>query len=587
MNSHKKMSLLKDIASDISERGGTTYFVGGYVRDQLLGKESKDIDVEIHGISVKDTKQILESYGNVDTVGASFGVLMLKGVDIDFAFPRKESKVGSKHTDFEVQVDPFLDIREAVRRRDFTMNSILQNVLTGEYVDLFNGREDIDNKLIKVVDEHTFVEDALRPLRACQFSSRLGFEIDHHLLNLSKGLNYSHLSRERIMVELDKALLSDKPSVALEYMYEMGILDKLIPELSALKGCPQNPEFHPEGDVWNHTMLVVDEGAKVKHLSKNPRYFMYACLLHDIGKPDTTKEDEKGILRSIDHETVGAEISKKVLKRLTTEKDLVHYVSKLTEYHMKAHKLMEIKEYKVKKMMLDVDMHELLLLNKCDISGRDTGAKTSKRLEELEDKQKLVSNLSVGEFGKITPLFKGKDLIELGFKPGKELGVLLENTFELQLQGKNKEEITTILKNKLNKNKNPKTSESEYLDRLHKHYVGKDKKNLKLREGIYKRFFELFESKHKNIKLKRTKDMKLPYVELFVFDNGSKYKVFVLPDMLIQSDLRMSKFKVMTNSYYDNYNKRTSVLKGVLSKSNIPDTDKPLFIQSFKKLSMK
>ena len=451
MDHIQKLNILRTIASDISHHGGTTYFVGGYVRDQLLGKENKDIDVEIHGISVDQTKAVLESYGHVDSIGASFGVLMIKGLDIDFAFPRTESKTGNKHTDFAVHVDPFLDLTEAARRRDFTMNSIMQNVLTGEYVDPFNGRQDINNKLIKIVDDTTFIEDALRPLRACQFSSRLGFEIDHHLLNLSKGLSYSHLSRERIMTELDKALLSDKPSVALEYMYDMGILDELIPELSALKGCPQNPLFHPEGDVWNHTMLVLDEGAKVKDQSKHPRYFMYACLLHDIGKPDTTKEDAFGRIRSVDHDKVGADISKTVLKRLTNERELTRYVSTLTEHHMRAHKLLDMKDYKVKKMMLDVDMHELLLLNTCDISGRDMNDATNKRLSDIEIKRQRISDFSVGEFGEINPFFKGKDLIERGFKPGKDLGEALNHVFELQLQGHDYTSLSAIIDKKLNK----------------------------------------------------------------------------------------------------------------------------------------
>lgn len=451
MDHIKKLNLLRTIASDIAEKGGTTYFVGGYVRDQLLGKESKDIDVEIHGITVDQTKDVLDAYGHVDSIGASFGVLMIKGVDIDFAFPRTERKTGHKHTDFAVHVDPFLDIKEAARRRDFTMNSIMQNVLTGDYIDPFNGRADIDDKVIKIVDEHTFVDDALRPLRACQFSSRLGFDIDHQLLNVSKGLTYSHLSRERIVAELDKALLSDKPSVALEYMHEMGILDELIPELSALKGCPQNPVFHPEGDVWNHTLLVVDEGAKVKDQSKNPRQFMYACLLHDIGKPDTTKEDTSGRIRSRDHDKVGAELSQTVLRRLTNETGLIRYVSKLTEHHMRAHKLLEMKDYKVKKMMLDVDMHELLLLNTCDISGRELNATANKRLSEIDAKRQRIANFSVGAFGEINPLFSGKDLIDKGFAPGKDLGTVLDDVFELQLQGHDHASLNRILDKRLDK----------------------------------------------------------------------------------------------------------------------------------------
>lgn len=256
---------------------------------------------------------------------------------------------------------------------------------------------------------------------------------------------------DKSIAVLDKALLSDKPSVALEYMHKMGILDELIPELSALKGCPQNPVFHPEGDVWNHTMLVVDEGAKVKDQSKQPRHFMYACLLHDIGKPNTTKEDTSGRIRSKDHDKVGAELSQTVLKRLTNETGLIRYVSTLTAYHMRAHKILEMKAYKVKKMMMDVDMHELLLLNTCDISGRDMNDATNKRLNEIDEKRQRISDFSVGAFGKINPLFSGKDLIDNGFTPGKDFGELLEYVFDLQLQGHDTQSLTTVLNNKLTK----------------------------------------------------------------------------------------------------------------------------------------
>lgn len=570
MDRKRELSILKKIARDIKEIGGDMYYVGGYVRDKILGKENKDIDVEIHNVSVKDVKHILKKYGNVDEIGANFGVLRLKGLDIDFTFPRTESKTGNKHTDFEINVNPFLGVELASKRRDFTMNSIMQNVISGEYIDIYGGISDIKNKTIRYVDKNTFIEDALRPLRACQFASRLGFSIDRDVIEVSKTMDYTQLSNERIIMELDKALKSDKPSIAFNYLLEMGILNQLIPELTRLKGCEQNKEHHPEGDVWNHTMLVLDMGAKLKNKTNNPRFFMYACLLHDIGKPDTTMLDDKGVIRSINHENVGAELSKVILDRLTTEKEIKTYVYKLTKYHMVAHKLLELKDLKIKRIMLDVDINDLLILNTCDISGREASESSLKRLSKIKSKFEKVEELSNGSFGKIEPYIQGRDLIKLGLKPSAEFGKLLNLTYELQLQGKSKDELLSILKNKIHpkENNSLKILETYYLNKIELKEYKTNKYNK--REKLFNRFHSLLlMEEYSKIKVLKTLENKIPYISAISKNKNSVNKLFFFPDMCIISDLRLDNLEILFDNYNNTLNERFETLDKIFLSTKL------------------
>lgn len=261
----------------------------------------------------------------------------------------------------------------------------------------------------------------------------------------------SNMIKDQFIKELEQVLQSHIPSVGLAHLYHNGSLDTWLPELSKLKGCPQNPVFHPEGDVWNHTMLVVDEGAKVKRHAKDPRHFMYACLLHDIGKPDTTVKDKNNRLRSNDHDTVGATLSEAIINRLLDNTDLAAYVSTLTKYHMRAHKLLEMKDYKVRKMMLDVDMHELLLLNACDISGHDLTDTTPIRLREINAKRQRIADLSVGDFGQIKPYINQSDVIAKGVSSQSAIKTLVDEAFDLQLQGCDRDAIDHVLTKRLTK----------------------------------------------------------------------------------------------------------------------------------------
>lgn len=236
----KEMDLLMKIAKEIEKNGGRMYFVGGFVRDRMIGKNSKDIDVEIHGVTEERLVEILSLFGHVDKIGASFGVYLIKGVDIDFALPRTEKKTGDLHTDFDVTVDPFIGTVGASRRRDFTMNALMEDVLTGELIDHFGGRADIANKVIRMVDEETFKEDALRVLRAIQFSARFGFEIEFHTRNVMAGMELHHLAKERVYEEIRKGMTKGSPKVFVKRL-------KLFPNIRALM--PSVKQIHAEYTV--------------------------------------------------------------------------------------------------------------------------------------------------------------------------------------------------------------------------------------------------------------------------------------------------------------------------------------------------
>ena len=241
------------IAEKAAEEGGRVYYVGGFVRDRLLGRESKDVDIEVHGIDPKTLLSILESVGEPLSFGSSFGIYSLKGEHIDIAMPRSEKAVGRGHRDFEVEVDPFIGTEKAASRRDFTINAMMEDVLTGEIVDYFGGREDLKKGVIRHVSGESFAEDPLRVLRCAQFASRFGFSVAPETEELCSKIDISALSRERVEEEMKKALLQgEKPSVFFEFLKRTGQLSFWFPELESCIGVEQDPVFHPEEPAYQH-----------------------------------------------------------------------------------------------------------------------------------------------------------------------------------------------------------------------------------------------------------------------------------------------------------------------------------------------
>ena len=424
------------VAELVSQKGGTAYYVGGFVRDALLHIENKDIDIEVHGISHGDLAAILDSLGQRITIGESFGIFNLKGYSLDIAMPRKEEARGQGHRDFAIFVDPFIGTEAAARRRDFTVNALMQDVLTGKIVDHFGGQEDLKNGILRHVNDDSFAEDPLRVLRAAQFSARFRFPVAQETVKLCQHVDLRHLPGERVEGELKKAFLkADKPSIFFEVLREMNQLDVWFPELKALIGVEQNPVYHAEGDVWNHTMMVLDEAAKLRHKAENPYWFMLSALVHDFGKALCTA-DKNGVLHAYRHETEGLPLADAFLRRITTESKLIRYVKNMTELHMKPNTVAHANSApKTTTKLFDqsVDPEGLICLALADDRGRIL-AEPAASTEDF-----LYARLSLFRELMAKPYVMGRDLIDAGLKPGADFTQILEYAHKLRLAGIDKE----------------------------------------------------------------------------------------------------------------------------------------------------
>ena len=428
--------ICRKIAEKVKDAGGRAFYVGGYVRDRLLSLENKDLDIEVHGITPEQLYAVLEELGKPKTVGSSFGVYNLKGYDVDIAMPRKETATGRGHKDFQITVDPFIGYEKAARRRDFTINAMMEDVLTGEVVDPFHGRDDLENRILRCVDPVTFVEDPLRVLRAAQFASRFEFAVDSQTVELCKTIDLSALSRERVEEELRKALVKGvKPSVFFETLRQMNQLDVWFPEVKRLIGVRQDPIYHPEGDVWIHTMQVVDNAALFREKVSDPFRFELLALCHDFGKIVTTAE-VNGRIHAYDHENQGLPLVETFLKRITGEHDTIRYVLNMTSLHMKPNAVFHDKaSIKTTNRMFDqamepVDLIYISMADKPLIMGKDVFTDGSDFLFERYGIFKETMS---------RPYVTGKDLIDAGLEPDESFSKILEYAHKLRLAGIEKE----------------------------------------------------------------------------------------------------------------------------------------------------
>lgn len=305
------------LAQAVSAAGGRALLVGGCVRDLLMGQEPKDWDVEVYGVDPARLRALLDQFGPVNVVGEAFTVYKL-GADLDVSLPRRERKSGRGHRAFVIEGDPAMTIEDAARRRDFTVNAILQDPLSGELIDPFHGRKDIAARVLRAVSTATFAEDSLRVLRAAQFAARFEFRIHPDTVELCRAIDLLDLPAERIWGELEKLLLrARRPSIGLGWLHALGVLTQLFPEIEILIDVPQDAEWHPEGDVFVHTRLVLDRARELIDDLPYARQVtvMLAALAHDFGKPATT-EFIDGRLRSRGHEEAGAQPAAQFLDRL-------------------------------------------------------------------------------------------------------------------------------------------------------------------------------------------------------------------------------------------------------------------------------
>ncbi len=444
--------VLENILCNLQELGARPILVGGCVRDHFLNIPVKDYDVEIFGIDSYETiENSLKKFGSVKLVGKSFGVLTLRvdTYDFDFALPRTEKKIGNAHQDFEVITDANLSFKEAAIRRDFTINAIGYDFSKKKFLDPFNGIIDLEKKLIKHIDDRTFIEDSLRVYRAVGFASRFDFKIEEKTKKLCKQIISSgeleYLPKERIFEELKKLFLkSSRPSIGFELIRQLGIL-KYFPELNALIGCIQDKEYHPEGDVWIHTMMCLDELAKIikdENIEDEYRklYLFYGILCHDLGKPFCTQEIN-GKITSHKHEVLGIEPSISFLSKLTNEKKFIETVCTLVKNHLAPFQLYlaESSLKAIKRLSLKVNIEDLCLVCLADCLGRDILDKDKcyKATEWLLEKAKELEIHNEP----IKALVQGRDLIALGFKPSQKFKEILDFAFDLQLDEHLEKEI--------------------------------------------------------------------------------------------------------------------------------------------------
>lgn len=432
------METLIKICKDIINEKGLALVVGGYVRDLDLGISSKDIDVEVFYFSYEKLLTILKKYGNPKIVGKAFGVINIniEGIDYDFSLPRKDSKIGIGHKGFSVETMSNLSLEEACLRRDLTINSIYYNPVTGNTIDPVGGVSDLRNKIARPVSK-SFMEDPLRIMRLCQFIGRFQLTPTRNLKNLCKENVYSllQLPKERINNELVKLLTkSEKPSLGFNFMLETGILEILFPDLWNLNFTNQDPKWHPEGNVWKHTMFVLDEAVRIgkeNNLSEeNLLVLTLAALCHDIGKFQTTTKD----LKSPKHALVGSYITEELLSEFKFSNIVIKKVSLLVKEHMVHVGIDKVTNRIVRRLIHRisgvVSIKMLGYLIEADRSGRPPLPKGMPDVyQEIIEKSKTLPV-------EISPIIKGRHLLKLGWKPSPRMGVELKRLLQLQLDGK-------------------------------------------------------------------------------------------------------------------------------------------------------
>ncbi len=431
MDMNNDLKAANQIATLVEKKGGRVYFVGGCVRDKLMGKESKDIDIEVHGVTPEILEGILEGVGERIEIGKSFGIYALRSHTLDIALPRTERAVGKGHRDFAITPAPFISTREAAKRRDFTIGALMEDVLTGEIIDHFGGKEDIKNKVLRHVSDETFPEDPLRVLRAAQFAARFGFTVAPETMELCKGIDLSTLSAERVLEEMNKALLwAPHPSIFFEVLRECHQLSFWFQEIFQLIGVPQNPNYHAEGDAYAHTMMVLDAAASLRDEAAHPLFFMISALCHDFGKAVATKEKD-GVIHSYQHEKLGIPLVENFLCRLTRQRDLHHYVLNMVSLHMRPHQLArQNSSFKATNKLFDAaaSPEDLILLAKADNLGRIPKS-------EHDYDTFLYERLSRYKEIAAAPQVTGKDLLEAGLSPDRNFKNLLDYAHKLHLSG--------------------------------------------------------------------------------------------------------------------------------------------------------
>ena len=444
--------VLPRILKEIKEHNGICYLVGGAVRDMFLGIAIKDIDIEIHGISLEALEKIIDPITPVLAAGKSFGVLKALDHPIDFSIPRTDSS--GRHP--TVELDPHMSIEKALRRRDITFNALAINLQDFSFIDPYGGLADLAAGIIRATDPELFIEDPLRFFRVMQFVSRFGMTVDPVTEQLCANMDVSLVSQERIESEFDKLLLkSERPSLGIRWLEKIDRLKDILPELAATVLIDQEKDWHPEGSVFEHLMQSVDAAADIvnnsiifntqelvtKIIENNTFHkllLLYSALCHDLGKVSTTKCVD-GRLRSWGHDEAGVLPTKTMLKRITGRKKLIDSVASLVKYHMRPGQLVSQKSSAQAYKKLAAQLHEpinlafLALLFQADRLGRNGASSLPLKIQEIEIEQFITAAEKAGVlYAQEEPLLTGKDFLDT-ISAGPELGRLVKKAYEIQL----------------------------------------------------------------------------------------------------------------------------------------------------------
>lgn len=433
--SRRDESACRHIFDSVREKGGRAYFVGGCVRDWLMGVEPKDLDIEIYGIGPDVLEEILSRKFKFEIVGKSFGVWILKGYDIDVSIPRRERKTGEGHKAFEIEGDPYMSVEDACARRDFTINAILYDFLENEITDPYGGVKDIEKKILRHTSDR-FSEDPLRVLRAMQFSARFNFSVAEETVELCSKIPFENLPPERVFEEWKKLILRGrKISYGLNFLLACGWI-KYFPELAATVGCEQDPFWHPEGDVFTHTGFCMDSFAEDRIGDEWEDLVVgFAVLCHDFGKPLTTTVGKDGKIHSYGHDVAGVKPTVKFLERMTRERALIEQVVPLVQRHMAILDMWRSKagDAAIRRLAAKVvRIDRLVRVDKADRNGRPP-------IEPEESPQGLwimerANELKVRDSAPV-PIVMGRHLIDAGLKPGPGFGDVLKAAYDAQLDG--------------------------------------------------------------------------------------------------------------------------------------------------------
>ena len=440
------------------EEGGArdVLAVGGAVRDHLLkNPPDRDVDLEVYGLSYARIAEILRPHFRVGLVGQAFGVLKVSGRDgtrrfeIDVSLPRRESKNGVGHKGFEIDTEPRLSYDEAFARRDFTVNAIGMR-RDGALIDPYNGRADLEKKILRAPSAR-FKDDPLRVLRGMQFAARFGFTMESRTLEYCREVldEFPTLSKERIYDEWRKWALRGKyPSMGLDVLKESGWIGA-FPELAALVGTPQNPKWHPEGDVWTHTALVCNEARLAIEKARETgepfseieqTALMFAALAHDFGKPLTTRRDAEGVIRSHGHAEQGFKPARAFLESMKAPNLTVDMVLPLVREHMVVvhHMLGAPTPKAVRRLACKLEPASLRLwvaLCQSDALGCFPPAAEARTIRFRADDWLQTAHEANVVNEKPAQLVNGRDLIPLGVAPGPEMGRILRAAYDAQIDG--------------------------------------------------------------------------------------------------------------------------------------------------------